>query len=329
MQATRRSRSAIGRRSKQSSSSLPAQGLTIAPIERLSLRNDRRRIEQIFEGALAHPLIVTDATTDWPAFGKWGLSYFAQAYGSHLGLAPLNFGARAMPGRATTLKVFIENLGKPYSALPGVWVGNDQRAAADEPLGWSFAWEPFKSAPELIDDVSPFPAAIANMTASLPKDVYDALQEIHRRRFHAIYISRAGTVTPIHTDWHHTMGCLAQFEGRKEFIVFPPAGDDKAEESGFDPENPDFDRFPAMRGRLAYSSVLQPGEMLIIPPDWPHYARSIDHTVTLSHNFFNSTNLAAFMRCVEADAAGSAKKAKLLEEVSAHLRLDRRARPHS
>jgi hypothetical protein len=319
MQATDRSRSAIGRRSKRSSSSVPAESLTIAPIERLSLHNDRPRIEQIFERTLSLPLIVTDATADWPARSKWRLSHFAQAYGSHLGVAPLNFGARAMPGRATTLKVFIENLGEPYSALPGVWLGNDQSAAADEPFGWSFAWDPFTNAPELIDDVSPFPAAVANMTASLPKDVYDALQAIHRRRFHAIYISRAGTVTPIHTDWHHTMGCLAQFEGRKKFVVLAPARDDRADESGFDPENPDFDRFPAMRGRLAYSTVLQPGEMLIIPPDWPHYARSIDHTVTLSHIFFNSTNLAAFMRCVEADAAGSDKKTKLLEEVRAHL----------
>ena len=319
MQVTRRSRSAIGRGSKRSGSSLPAEGLTIVPIERLSLRNDRRRIEQIFEHALSHPLIVTDAMSGWPALGKWTLGYFAQTYGSHLGVAPLNFGARAMPGRATTLKVFIENLDEPYSALPGVWVGNDQRVGAYEPLGWSFAWEPFKNAPALMDDVSPFPAAIANMTASLPKDIYDALQAIHRRRFHAIYISRAGTVTPIHCDWHHTMGCLAQFEGRKKFVVLPPALDDKADESGFDPEDPDFDHFPSMRGRLAYSSVLEPGEMLIVPPDWPHYARSIDHTVTLSHNFFNSTNLAAFMRCVAADAARSEKKATLLEEVSAHL----------
>ena len=276
----------------------------------------------MFEGELAHPLIITDAIVDWPAARKWSLRFFAEAYGTYVGVAPLNFGARAMPGKATTVKAFIEHLDEPYSALPGIWIGADRERGEGEALGWSFAWEPFQSDPTLMDDVSPFPAAVPNMVASLPNDLYEALQAIHGRRFREIYISRAGTTTPFHCDWHHTFGCLVQLDGRKTFVVKPPDG--PARERGAIPQAPEPDVHPGTRDRRAYSSMLMPGEMLIIPPDWPHYARSEDHTVTFSHNFFNAANFAAFMRCVQADAGASAKKTRLFEEVRARLKPEQR-----
>lgn len=293
--------------------------MKFVPIERLSLQDDPKRIADIFGSGPARPCIVTDAAADWPAATKWNLDFFASRYGSYVGVAPLGFGVRATPGRATLLGAFIQHLGEPYEAIPGVWVGTDSEApASSDARGWSFAWEPFKNDPSLLDDISPFPSAIPNMTASLSPDVYDALESIQRRNFHAIYISRRNTVTPFHSDWHHTFGCLVQFQGRKKVVLLPSDADEHSI-AHFDPEKPDYASFPRMRYRTCYTGVLEPPEMLIIPPDWPHYTRSEDHSITLSHNFFNRSNVAAYMRCVREDAAKSPEKARLLDEITVEL----------
>lgn len=291
------------------------------PIERLSLREDPQRAAETFEAGPALPCIVTDAAAEWPARGKWNMDFFASRYGSNVGLAPLGFGARAkIRGKATLLGAFIEHLGEPYDAIPGVWVGTDRNSAMlDDALAWSFEWEPFRTDPGLFDDISPFPLAIPNMTANLSRDDYHAMESIHGRHFDAIYISRRNTVTPLHHDWHHSFGCLVQFHGRKKVVLFAPGGYQPVPEAGFDPENPDYGLYPAMRDRLAYTDVLEPSEMLIIPPDWLHYTRSEDHSITFSHNFFNRSNFDAHMRCVREDAAKSPEKTKLFDELYAAL----------
>jgi hypothetical protein len=280
-------------------------------IERLSIAGDERRLADYFNEGAPRPCIVTDAATGWPAHGKWSLDFFASRYGSHIGIAPLRFGVRPVSGKTTLLSAFIQNLDEPYAAMPGVWVGPEAAASAlEDAQGWSFLWEAFKNDRSLLDDVSPFPPAIPNLTANLPADVYDALEAIQGRQFASIYISRRNTITPLHFDRDHTFGCLVQFQGSKRVVLFAP-GASKMEGSHFDPENPDFERHPGMRGRAAYADVLAPVEMLIIPPDWLHYTRSEDHSITFSHNFFNGLNFGAFMRCFLADLADADEEPKL------------------
>lgn len=275
----------------------------------------------MFASVPDRPCIVTDAAAEWPARSKWNLDYFASRYGSNVGLAPLGFGARKRTrGKATLLGAFIEHLGEPYDAIPGVWVDTDAKSAMlDDALAWSFDWEPFRSDPALFDDISPFPSAIPNMTANLSRDDYDAMESIHGRHFDAIYISRRNTVTPLHHDWHHTFGCLVQFHGRKKVALLPPGPYRPSGEDGFDPESPNYDLYPAMRDQPIHMDVLQPFEMLIIPPDWLHYTRSEDHSITFSHNFFNRSNFDAHMRCVREDAAKSPEKTKLFDDIYAAL----------
>lgn len=291
-------------------------------IERLSARNDRQGIAEHFEAGAPHPLIVTDAAADWPASGKWNLDFFAARYGGSVGVAPLGFGERLVAGKATLLRAFIEHLDDPYDALPGVWIGaGDKRPSGDE-LGWSFTWEPFKNDQALFDDISPFPASIPNMTANLPRDVYDVLEQIHGRQLNSIYISRRNTVAPLHRDWHHTFGCLVQFQGRKTVFLLPPGSYERKDEGDFDPEHPDYWLYPEMRDAIAYTDVLEPPEMVVIPPDWLHYTRSEDHSITLSHNFFNETNFAAYRRCLLNDIAKSPDKAELVGKLRGLLETD-------
>jgi hypothetical protein len=292
-----------------------------APIERLSAREDGRKIADHFAGGAPHPLIFADAAADWPAREKWNLGFFESAHGSQVGIAPLAFGGRPVRGKATLLRAFIQNLDASSAALPGLWVGTEEFASPpDEAPLWSFLWESFKNDRSLFDDIAPFPPNIPNLTASLPRDVYDALESILGRLLTTIYISRKGTVTPLHRDWGHTFGCLVQFQGRKAVVLFPPTDYERVGDADFDPESPDYLSYPQMRGRPSYEAILEPTEMLVIPPNWLHYTRSLDHSVTLSHNFFNQANFGPHMRFLLREIAKREDKAELFNEIEAMLK---------
>ncbi|MES2136569.1 MAG: hypothetical protein V4502_05860 [Pseudomonadota bacterium] len=62
--------------------------------------------------------------------------------------------------------------------------------------------------------------------------------------------------------------------------------------------------------------------MVVIPPDWLHYTRSEDHSITLSDNFFNETNLAAYRRCLLNDIAKMPDEAALVDKISSLLETD-------
>jgi hypothetical protein len=273
--------------------------LKTAAVERLSLR-DVGAVAAYFEAGPLYPCIFTDAMDEWPASGKWTFDFFATHYRDAMGVVRLGFDR--VPGKMTKLGAFIDHLDDPFSEVPGFWIGPDGKPAAAAPEGddsavWSFALNIFDKHPELMADVSPFPVAIPNMTAALPRDLATVLGLLGKTPF-SIYLSRKGTVTTLHFDHHHTFGCLAQFRGEKTFILFEPGAFGETDGSRFDPEHPDYALHPGMADRTARSGVLAPGEMLIVPPDWWHYARSHDHSITLSHNFFNQSNLAAYLRCI-------------------------------
>lgn len=286
--------------------------MTRVLIERISVRSEKRRVANYFDQGAPYPVIFTDAADEWPARGKWTLDFFASTHGSQIGIAPLAFGA-PVRGKTTLLGAFINYLDRPYADIPGVWV-DDQGAerTLDDSRAWSFLWEAFRNDPALFGDVSPFPAGIPNLTASLPRDVYDVLEEIQGRQFTSIYISRKNTVTPLHADRDHTFGCLVQFAGRKKVVLYPSGSYERLDGVDFDPERPDYLRYPSMRGCVAHHAVLRPVEMLIIPPDWPHYTRSQDHSITLSQSFFNHLNFGAFMRSLLEDLARHTDGPRLL-----------------
>eukprot|EP00438_Fugacium_kawagutii_P033419 Skav220513 [mRNA] locus=scaffold279:210115:211859:- [translate_table: standard] len=59
----------------------------------------------------------------------------------------------------------------------------------------------------------------------------------------------------------------------------------------FDPERPDFLRFPDARKAQAYSVVVEEGETVVLPARWWHWAKSLTPSITLMRNFVNKTNL--------------------------------------
>ncbi|MFJ2987028.1 cupin-like domain-containing protein [Collimonas sp. NPDC087041] len=103
------------------------------------------------------------------------------------------------------------------------------------------------------------------------------------------WLGPAGTVTPLHCDYDDNI--FAQIWGSKRIFLSPPHHDEflyprEANAilfgSPFDPEAPDFDKFPLARQATMIECIMQPGELLYVPAGWYHQVRAL--TFSLSAN---------------------------------------------
>lgn len=103
------------------------------------------------------------------------------------------------------------------------------------------------------------------------------------------WVGPAGTVTPLHCDYDDNI--FAQVWGRKRIMLSPPHHDDFLYPSEanailfgspFDPEAPDFARFPLARQASIIECLVEPGDMLYVPAGWYHQVRAL--TFSLSSN---------------------------------------------
>jgi hypothetical protein len=103
------------------------------------------------------------------------------------------------------------------------------------------------------------------------------------------WVGPAGTVTPLHCDYDDNI--FAQVWGTKRIFLSPPHHDAflyprEANAilfgSPFDPEAPDFEKFPLARQASMIECIMNPGELLYVPAGWYHQVRSL--TFSLSSN---------------------------------------------
>lgn len=96
------------------------------------------------------------------------------------------------------------------------------------------------------------------------------------------WLGPAGTVTPLHCDYDDNL--FAQIWGSKRIILSPPHHDEflyprEANAilfgSPFDPEAPDYERFPLARQASMIECLVEAGDMLYVPAGWYHQVRSL------------------------------------------------------
>lgn len=97
------------------------------------------------------------------------------------------------------------------------------------------------------------------------------------------------TMTPLHCDYDDNV--FAQIWGTKRIYLAPPHHDEflypkEANAilfgSPFDPEAPDYDRYPLARQANCVEVIVNPGDMLFVPAGWYHQVRAL--TFSLSSN---------------------------------------------
>ena len=78
------------------------------------------------------PVIVTDATKNWPARSKWTFEFFKTAYGSDFARAPLGLYSNA--AKMTKLAAYIDYL-ETDTGRPDILTAMDQIDATDQGEG--------------------------------------------------------------------------------------------------------------------------------------------------------------------------------------------------
>lgn len=101
------------------------------------------------------------------------------------------------------------------------------------------------------------------------------------------WLGPAGTLTPLHCDYDDNL--FAQVWGSKRIFLAPPHHDAflytrEANAllfgSPFDPEAPDYERFPLARRAALIDCIVEPGDMLYVPAGWYHQVRSLSFSLS-------------------------------------------------
>lgn len=231
----------------------PRAGLTISEF----------RGRYLLEGI---PLVISDALQDWNLFKmsrEESLAHFAQLQGitRHGDYVKKTFSTER-DFRSTSMADFIASLDQPASKAssgePPAYMGNNILPA------------------QLMEQIS-YPA------------YFDRQQYIAPR----IWIGPKGTLTPLHRD--DTDNMFAQVWGQKAFTLAAPhhreaLGTWSTSPKGgldgcdFNPDAPDYQRFPDARDVRFLRVVLQAGDLLFLPEGWFHQVES--QTTSLSVNFW-------------------------------------------
>jgi ribosomal protein L16 Arg81 hydroxylase len=102
------------------------------------------------------------------------------------------------------------------------------------------------------------------------------------------WLGPAGTVTPLHCDYDDNI--FAQIWGSKRIFLAPPHHDEFLYPSEanailfgspFDPEAPDFERFPLARQATTIECIVHPGDMLYVPAGWYHQVRALTFSLSV------------------------------------------------
>jgi hypothetical protein len=243
------------------------------------------------------PLLVSGAIDSWDARSKWSFSHFKDRYGADTVVARSIPVAQCL--RVVKLRDYITYLEAPERSAKGFWIDPTSRFPLEVPpvppqSPLYLAWNVFPKHPELLDDLQLSPKFVQDWLPLIPRGLRRIMDEETRYFCAGIMMGPAGATSWLHYDFLHSHAYLAQIVGRKRCILFSPEDSDKLYGGKVDPTNPDFERFPLFREVTAYECILEPGEVLLMPSGWWHHVISLEKSITVNYNFFNSANYADY-----------------------------------
>jgi hypothetical protein len=205
------------------------------------------------------PVVIEKLTEDWRA-RDWTPG-FLRGIGTGTRLAVKKGNVAAGRRVDVTLSEYIDSL-ESYEeqVLAGLAV---------EPPGYLHDVPLFRFFPELMADVDPFPLEL--------------LPSWYRVRWHEYtqhFVGPTGSVTPLHFDTLLTNNLFFHLAGRKRFILIPADQRNLCYPNGwrwaeFDPGEPDYERHPVARQVTPVTVVLEPGDVLYMPPGTLHHVTNL------------------------------------------------------
>lgn len=206
------------------------------------------------------PVVIENATKEWPAYSKWNYQYFKQQAGDIT--VPLYDSAKVMPEK---------KVNEPAAYMK---FADYLDLIASKPTELRiFLFNIFKEIPSLVQDYS------------LPKFLNSYLD-----KFPMMFFGGRGSKVFLHFDLDLSHVFLAHFGGEKRVLLFPPQFSNRLYKIPFavhnlediDPDNPDFEAYPALKGIQGFETTLKHGDILFIPSGWWHYMYYTDDSFSLS-----------------------------------------------
>lgn len=230
--------------------------MTLHPIER---RTGLAR-EEFIENYLKpkRPVVFTDLAKDWFATQKWSFEWLKENHGNlEVPLIDKNF-----------------HDPKKYFQIAKTMKFGDylDLIKANEPVDLRiFLFDIFKKIPELKQDFD-----------------YPTIMDGFLKNYRFVFFGGKDSVTSLHYDMDCSNVFLTQFQTRKKIILFSPEESVKLYQhpytvmSHFDPEKPDFEKYPAAKKLVGYETVFEHGETVFIPSLWWHHIRYVDGGFSLA-----------------------------------------------
>lgn len=134
----------------------------------------------------------------------------------------------------------------------------------------------FHLAPDLAEDIMPFPLEF------FPDWYHEGWW-----RYIQFFMGPSRSLTPLHFDCLLTHNLFFQVFGRKRFTLVSREEWDGCYRKGWrwfevDPEQPDYERHPRFKQVSLMEALLQPGDILYMPPGMAHHVRSLDRSISFN-----------------------------------------------
>ncbi len=242
------------------------------------------------------PVILTDAASAWPLYGKADPDYFRRHFGQQV---------VRVRGQDYRLGELLDLLQASTPERPGPY-----------PCKFAMAVD----FPGLLEQVEP------RFACSLPDRQGSAL--LPQRLFHGvnnleIFFGGPGGEFPyLHYDVMRLHAWITQLYGDKEFTVYAPGQEHLLyvnpeipwQSSIENHHHPDFERYPLLRQAVSQKILVRAGETLFLPCGWWHTARSLTPTISVAFDQLGADNWSDFIGDVVADRRrlGVAAKGEVL-----------------
>ncbi len=230
--------------------------LTLQPVDRRTGLTREAFADEYLQPS--KPVVFTDLMDAWPAKTKWTIEFFKEHYG-YLQV-PVVSNNYSKPGKGYMTPDMIIPLREYLERL--------EQGPTDLRL---FLFNIFRHVPELIKDFF------------IPSIMDGFIKE-----FPFMFFGGEGSKVALHYDIDLSHVFLNQFHGRKRVVLFPPGQSKYLYQHPFtvasyvDVNNPDYEKYPALRKVCGYETILHPGETIFMPAGFWHYIEYTDGGYSMS-----------------------------------------------